>query len=89
MNIFVGNLNYEVRDNDLEQLFSPFGEISSVKVIMDKFTGRSKGFGFVEMPNDDQASKAIDGLNGKDIRGRSIKVNKALPPKKKDNYSRY
>ena len=87
MNIFVGNLNYEVRDNDLEQLFAPFGEISSVKVIIDKFTGRSKGFGFVEMPNDEQASKAIEGLDGKDVRGRNLKVNKALPPKKKDNNS--
>lgn len=85
MNIFVGNLNYEFRDNDLEQLFAPFGEINSVKVITDKFTGRSKGFGFVEMPKDDQASKAIESLDGKEVRGRNIKVNKALPPKKKDN----
>ncbi|TAM99937.1 MAG: RNA-binding protein [Chitinophagaceae bacterium] len=89
MNIFVGNLNYEFRDNDLEQLFAPFGEINSVKVITDKFTGRSKGFGFVEMPKDDQASKAIDSLDGKEIRGRNIKVNKALPPKKKENNSRW
>lgn len=89
MNIFVGNLNYEFRDNDLEQLFAPFGEISSVKVITDKFTGRSKGFGFVEMPKDDQASKAIDSLDGKEIRGRNIKVNKALPPKKKESNSRW
>ena len=85
MNIFVGNLSYDLREDELEQLFTEFGEVSSAKVITDKFTGRSKGFGFVEMPNDDDASKAIESLDGKEIGRRNIKVNKALPPKKREN----
>jgi RNA recognition motif-containing protein len=85
MNIFVGNLSYELREDELEQLFTEFGEVSSAKVITDKFTGRSKGFGFVEMPNDDDAAKAIEALDGQEIRNRSIKVNKAMPPKKREN----
>jgi len=85
MNIFVGNLSYDLREDELEQLFTEFGEVSSVKIISDKFTGRSKGFGFVEMPNDDEASKAIEGLDGQEVRHRSIKVNKAMPPKKREN----
>lgn len=85
MNIFVGNLSYELREDELEQLFTEFGEVSSVKIITDKFTGRSKGFGFVEMPSDDEASKAIEGLDGQEVRSRSLKVNKAMPPKKREN----
>lgn len=89
MNIFVGNLSYDLREDELEQLFTEFGEVSSAKVITDKFTGRSKGFGFVEMPNDEDASKAIEGLDGKEIGRRNIKVNKALPPKKRENNNRW
>jgi RNA recognition motif-containing protein len=85
MNIFVGNLSYELRDDELEQLFTEYGEVSSVKVITDKFTGRSKGFGFVEMPNDGDAAKAIEGLDGREVRNRNLKVNKAMPPKKREN----
>lgn len=85
MNIFVGNLSYELREDELEQLFTEFGEVSSAKVITDKFTGRSKGFGFVEMPNDDDAAKAIDALDGQEVHNRSLKVNKAMPPKKREN----
>jgi len=85
MNIFVGNLSYELRDDELEQLFTEYGEVSSVKVITDKFTGRSKGFGFVEMPNDGDAAKAIEGLDGREVRNTNLKVNKAMPPKKREN----
>lgn len=84
MNIFVGNLSYDLREDELSQLFAEYGEVSSAKIITDKYTGRSKGFGFVEMPNDDEASSAIDGLDGKEVLRRSIKVNKALPPKKRN-----
>jgi RNA recognition motif-containing protein len=89
MNIFVGNLSYELREDELEQLFTEFGEVSSVKVITDKFTGRSKGFGFVEMPNDEDASKAISALDGQEVHHRSIKVNKAMPPKKRESNNRW
>lgn len=85
MNIFVGNLSYQLHEEDLEQLFGEFGEVASAKIISDKFTGRSKGFGFIEMPNDEEATKAIDSLNDKDVEGRPMKVNKALPPKPRDN----
>lgn len=85
MNIFVGNLSYDLREDELEQLFAEYGEVSSAKVISDKFTGRSKGFGFVEMPNDEEAAKAIEALDGKEVSRRNLKVNKALPPKKREN----
>lgn len=86
MNIFVGNLSYDLREDELEQLFAEFGEVSSAKVITDKFTGRSKGFGFVEMPNEEEAASAIESLNDKEVRRRNIKVNKALPPKGRGDY---
>lgn len=79
MNIFVGNLNYKQTNESLEQLFSPFGEVTSARIIIDKMSGRSKGFGFVEMPNDDEAQKAIDELNGATVQGRAIVVNKSEP----------
>ena len=79
MNIYVGNLSYKVSDNDLEEVFSEFGEVSSAKVITDRDTGRSKGFAFVEMDNDDDAQAAIDELDGAELDGRTIKVNKARP----------
>ena len=77
MNIYVGNLSFGVTEEDLRQAFDPFGQISSVKVITDRNTGRSKGFGFVEMPNNAEAQSAISGLNGKELQGRSLKVNEA------------
>lgn len=79
MNIFVAKLNFNTRESDLEQAFEGFGEVSSVKIIMDKFTGKSKGFGFVEMPNDDEALNAINDLNDSEFDGRTIVVKKAEP----------
>ena len=79
MNIYVGNLPYSVTDADLRETFSRFGEIAQVNVITDKFTGESKGFGFVEMSNNSQADAAIKGLNGTDMKGRNITVNQAKP----------
>ena len=73
--LYVGNLKYEVTEEDLERLFKDFGEITSVKVIRDKFTGRSKGFAFVEMANDEAAKNAINSLDGNDFDGRNIKIN--------------
>ena len=79
MNIYVGNLSFEVTEEDLRQAFNPFGQISSVRVITDRDTGRSKGFGFIEMPDNAEAQSAISGLNGKELKGRTIKVNEARP----------
>ena len=83
MNIYIGNLAYDVTEDDLRNAFSEFGEVSSVKIIIDKFSGRSKGFGFVEMPNNSEADQAIKALNGKVLNGRSIKVNQAKPKGKR------
>jgi CxxC-x17-CxxC domain-containing protein len=77
--LYVGNLPYQVRDSDLEQAFSQFGQVSSAKVMMERETGRSKGFGFVEMGSDDEAQAAINGMNGQPLGGRSIVVNEARP----------
>lgn len=82
MNIFIGNLNYDLTEDDIREVFEEYGELSSVKVISDKFTGRSKGFGFVEMTNDDEAKKAIEELNGAEVEGRSIVVNESIEKKK-------
>ena len=79
MNIYVGNLAYEVTDEDLNEAFSPFGEVTSARVIRDRFTERSRGFGFVEMSNDTEAQTAIDDVNGKEIKGRAVTVNQARP----------
>ena len=79
MNIYVGNLPFEANDGALETAFSPFGEVSSARVIIDRFSGRSRGFGFVEMANDAEAQAAIAGLNGKDFQGRALTVNEARP----------
>jgi RNA recognition motif-containing protein len=79
MKIYVGNLSYSVTDEDLKAAFGPFGTVDSADVIMDRSTGRSKGFGFVEMSNDAEAKAAITGLNGKDLDGRSMNVNEARP----------
>ncbi len=79
MNIYVGNLSFEVTDEDLQQAFSAFGQITTVSVVKDKFTGQSRGFGFVEMPNSAEAQAAIAGLNGKEIKGRALNINEARP----------
>ncbi len=79
MNIFVGNLSKEVTDEDLQELFSAYGTVRSVKVIKDMFSGESKGFGFIEMPGQAEAQKAISELNTKDLKGKKITVNEARP----------
>ena len=77
--LYVGNLPYTVRDGDLEQSFSQFGAVTSAKVMMERDTGRSKGFGFVEMSNAQEAQAAIEGMNGKNVGGRDLTVNIARP----------
>jgi len=84
MNIYVGNLDYKVEESDLEQAFAEYGEVSSVKIITDKFTGRSKGFGFVTMENDDDAKNAIAELHETNLKSRAITVNEARP--KRNDY---
>jgi len=79
MNIYVGNLAYSVTDDELKNIFSAYGEVASANVISDKFSGRSKGFGFVEMPDDSSAEEAIKSLNETDMGGRNIIVNQARP----------
>src|SRR5476651_2543960 len=77
--LYVGNLAYGVTDSDLETMFAPFGTVQSAQVIMDRDTGRSKGFGFVEMGSSDEATAAINALNGKEVDGRKLTVNEARP----------
>ena len=79
MNIYVGNLSYEASDEDLRQAFESFGKVEKATIIKDRFSGRSKGFGFVEMPDDTEGKAAIEGMNGKDLKGRPVKVNTARP----------
>ena len=79
MNIYVGNLSYEVSEEDLQQAFEAFGQVESAKVIKDMYTGRSRGFGFVEMSDKAEGQSAIDELNGADLKGRSLKVSEARP----------
>ena len=79
MNIYVGNLCYDTKEESLRAMFEEFGEVENAKIIMDRFTSRSKGFGFVEMPNNSEADQAIKALNGKFIEGKNIKVNQANP----------
>ena len=79
MNIFVGNLSYDSSDEDLQTAFAVHGQVESAKVIMDRMTGRSRGFGFVEMPNNQEGQTAIDALNGADLQGRPLTVNQAKP----------
>ena len=88
--LYVGNLPYSVRDNDLEQAFSAFGAVTSAKVMMERDTGRSKGFGFVEMSNGQETQAAIDGMHGKNMGGRDLTVNVARPmearPQRSNSY---
>jgi RNA recognition motif-containing protein len=79
MNIYVGNLSWEVTEEDLQQAFEGFGQVESVNIIKDKYSGRSRGFGFVEMPANDEAQSAINELNDTELKGRTLKVNEARP----------
>ena len=79
MNIYTGNLSYDVTENELKAAFEAFGSVESVRIIKDNDTGRSKGFGFVEMPDNAEAQAAIDGLNDKELKGKAMKVNTARP----------
>jgi len=81
MNIYAGNLNYSLSEEDLEKVFGEYGEVVSVKIIRDKYTDQSKGFGFIEMADDAAAQKAIDELNGSEVKGRELRVNQARPPR--------
>ena len=90
MNIYIGNLPYTVTEDDLRDAFSQFGQVDSANIINDKFSGRSKGFGFVDMPNESEAREAIESMNDKDLKGRTIKVNEARPreerPERRERY---
>ena len=79
MNIYVGNLSYTLEESELQDAFAEFGEVSSVKVLSDRETGRSRGVGFVEMPNQAEGEAAVAALNGKDVGGRALRVNEARP----------
>lgn len=93
MNIFISNINYSVKESQLEELFASYGAIQSAKIIMDRETGRSRGFGFVEMPNNDDANTAIESLNGALFQGKNLNVSEARPkeekPRRSFNNNRY
>ncbi|MGC1104960.1 MAG: RNA-binding protein [Candidatus Acidiferrales bacterium] len=78
-NLFVGNMSFQTTESELSELFKSFGQVTRVHIAMDRETGRARGFAFVEMPNDEEAAKAIAGLDGKDVGGRNLKVNEARP----------
>jgi RNA recognition motif-containing protein len=84
MNIYVGNLSYDAADEDLRAAFEAYGTVSSASVIKDRFTGRSRGFGFVEMPSRDEGQAAIDGLNGKEMLGRALRISEARSQERRD-----
>jgi RNA recognition motif-containing protein len=88
MNIYVGNLPYSATENSMRDLFEGYGAVTTSKIVTDKFTGSSRGFGFIEMPNADEAQKAIDELNGKDFEGRKIVVNESRPRETTGNDNR-
>lgn len=79
MNMYIGNLSYDVTEEDLQAVFSKFGDVESVNIIMDRHSGRPKGFGFVDMPDNSEADKAIKALNGSDLKGRTMKISQAKP----------
>ncbi|MGA1977178.1 MAG: RNA-binding protein [Bacteroidales bacterium] len=87
MNIYVGSLHFKMNEAELRELFEEYGEVASAKIIFDKYSGKSKGFGFVEMPNDAEAKKAIEELNGSDVQGRNIIVNESI--ERKDRRSNF
>lgn len=88
MNIFVGNLSFKTTEEELQREFEAFGEVDTVKIIMDQYTHKSRGFAFVEMPNQDQATAAIAGLNGKELAGQTLTVNEAKPRESRGGQSR-
>ena len=79
MNVYVGNLSYDLSEEDLKTAFEEYGEVTSAKIVSDRYSGRSKGFGFIEMSSDDEAKAAIEGLSGKELAGRAIVVYEARP----------
>ncbi len=79
MKIYAGNLSYDLTEDELRKEFESFGQVDSIKIIKDNFSGKSRGFGFIEMPNENEAQKAIEELNGKDLKGKNIVVNRARP----------
>lgn len=83
MNLFVGNLSWDISQNELEAAFGAFGQVSSAKIMMDRETGKPRGFAFVDMPNDGEAQKAVQSLNGKEFKGRQLNVNEARPRENK------
>ncbi len=85
MNIYVGNLPYKIEEDALRQAFEDYGAVSKVTILKDKFTGQSRGFGFVEMTSDEDATRAIEGLNGAEMQGRTLKVNEARPRPERDD----
>ena len=85
MNIFCGSLPFSLQESELKEFFEEYGEVSAARIITDKFSGRSKGFGFIEMPDDEQAKKAIEELNGAEVDGRTIVVNEAEERKERSN----
>ncbi len=87
MNIYVGNLPYDAGETQLTELFSQYGQVQGASVIMDRATGRSRGFGFVEMPNADEAKEAIEALNEKDFNGRALKINEAKPREERPRHA--
>jgi len=89
MNIYIGNLPFNIKKNELEDMFAAFGEVQEVKIILDRYTSQSKGFGFVEMPSNSEADQAIKALNGKFVNGRTIKVNPADSGRKKTRRSTF
>ena len=88
MNIFVGNLAFSATDHDLRQLFEPYGDVDKINIITDRDTGRSRGFGFVEMPDSHAAKAAIQGLQGRELAGRALTVNEAKPREPRREFSR-
>ena len=84
MNIYVGNLSSKVTEEDLQQAFESYGNVESVKIIKDRYSGESRGFGFVDMPARAEAESAINGLNEKELKGRTLKVNEARPPRSRE-----
>jgi RNA recognition motif-containing protein len=88
MNLYIGNIPYSLSEAELTQLFANFGEVSSLNVVKDKMTNRSKGFGFVEMPDDSAATAAMNELNGKEVNGRKIIVNEAKPRTEKPRFNK-
>lgn len=88
MNIYVGNLPYSMTDEELASVFTEFGSVSSASVVRDKFTGRSRGFGFVEMGDSDEASRAIESVNGRSLNGRAMVANEARPREERPRFER-